>query len=89
MTMTAWPVHTHENLFYDKKKKGKDAIIQLSLQFYGIIYSVKTIPLCKEMARLPFQKYSTELNSFYRAHDLIFTKSGCYRSLLTTCTQHQ
>ena len=40
-------------MFIDKKKKGKSANLQSSLQFYGMI---KSQHLCKGMACLPFQK---------------------------------
>ena len=42
------------------KKKGKLAIIQPSFQILWFIYIIKTIPLCREMAWLPFQKIERE-----------------------------
>ena len=54
--MTGWTVYTNANLFFDKKKKRKLANIWSSLHFYGMIILVKTKPLCKGMAWLPFQK---------------------------------
>ena len=48
MTTTAQPVHINDNLFFDKKEKGKYAIIQPSLKLYGIIYMVKNIPSAEE-----------------------------------------
>ena len=41
-------------IFFDKK--GRLANIRPSLLFYGIIILVKTIPLCRGMAWLPFKK---------------------------------
>ena len=40
----------------DKKKNRKLVNIWPSLHFYGIIILVKTVPLCRGMAWLPFQK---------------------------------
>ena len=48
--------HTMNIWFYDKKKNRKSAIKGSSLQFYGVIILVKTKPLCRGMAWLPFQK---------------------------------
>ena len=41
---------------FEKKKKVEKAIIQPSFQFYGIIYMVKSTPLCRGMARLAILK---------------------------------
>ena len=49
-------IYTNANLFLDKKKNRKLANIRSSLQFHGMIILVKTIPLCRGMARVPFQK---------------------------------
>ena len=48
-------VNTNECLVFDKKKNRKSAIKWSSLQFYGIIILVKTKPLFREMAWLPFK----------------------------------
>ena len=43
-------------LFFDKKKNRKSAIKWSSLQFYGMITLVKSKPLCRGTAWLPFLK---------------------------------
>ena len=48
-------------LVFDKKKNKKSAIIWSSLQFYGMIILVKTKPLCRGMAWLPFQKLHNKM----------------------------
>ena len=49
--------HPYKSKFvFWKKIKGKQAIIQPSLQLYGMIYLAKTIPLCRGMVWLLWQK---------------------------------
>ena len=54
--MTAEPVYTNANLLFDKYKNRKWASIWPGLLFYGMLILVITVPLCKGMAWLPFQK---------------------------------
>ena len=39
---------TANEIFFDKKKKEKQGIIQPSFHFYGIFYGVKTYPFAEE-----------------------------------------
>ena len=54
---------TQMKIFLKKRKRKNKNLYSLAFKFYGIIYVVKTIPLCRGMAWRPFQKdkYTTHI----------------------------